>query len=636
MFIGLLSKSVFLTWCVASATVAGDTGPSEGLKSAPPGALRSAMEMTTIGFGTSLEMKENVDSLLAPALAVQEALLKDKAATVCFDSILELNALLCGTHVVLFARYWVSLGSYCVAVTWGEPHAGSLNFPIYPPTLNVVSDPNRFRISHQLVHTYDGAFVKPLGARGPFRHRFNSYAPSEIRFAEQEALDLCVRLSDIRPLIDVSGDSGKRVFDMVYPQSTAPRKDDLAKMTVRATGLRVDEVTLLDSDGRLLKSIQYEYGGQDDTKPLKRQTILLPQRPITVAFKGEGPTITIGGKTRQYPQLEITDRAGGRKVILDYQPTEIRGRAVSLPSRIDVYMGDGKQLLRSARLYKVTGCDETVEQVGRSAEQFSLFDPNDVRCRDFLLKYWLKGRSEMAKDDIETLERLRRHFAEQPAASTTTGEQLKRVNMLLQVDWMLDDPNGLNGDFREYTRLLRSNGVGRMVLFGGENLIETTIRWGQPDTADRLLPVWLDAAVAENDMASILDFASARLAKGSLWTTAKLLEKALGHFTACGEERFVGETLRCIALSRMDAMVRNPDSIKGELAFAQARWVLWGTKEERLHEELKASVTAAQKAFATIDRPTRRHRTLKTQLDAIADDLLGQNTVEKGTSAGNL
>jgi hypothetical protein len=187
------------------------------------------------------------------------------------------------------------------------------------------------------VHTYDGVFAKPLGERGPFTDRFNVYRLSSMRFAEREAVDLRVRMNDARLAPDANG------------------------------------------QGQVMRPT--------------RQTILLAQRPITVAFKGEGPTITIGGKTRRYPQLEIMDQAGGRKFIVDYQPVELRGRAVSLPSWIEVHTGDAKQLLRRARLSNWTSCAVTGEQVGKSAEQCSLFDPNETRCRDLLLKYWLKNRS---------------------------------------------------------------------------------------------------------------------------------------------------------------------------------------------------------------------------------------------------
>jgi hypothetical protein len=516
-------------------------------------------------------MKENVDFLLAAALLLREATLGEKVGSVRFDALIELNAPLCHTYVVLFAQYWAWPDCYRVAVVWAEPHAGSLNFPIYPPTLNIASDPNSFRISHQLVHTYDGAFAKPLGERGPFRHRFNSYPFSEIRFAEREFPDLRVRIAATRLPTDAN------------TQNAAPRS--------------------------------------------KSQPILLPERPITVGFNGEGPTITIGGQKRRYKELETMDRAGGRKVVLDYQSIELCGRNVSLPARLDVYTGDGKQLLRSAHLCNFAPCPSTVQEVRQSAERFSRFDPNEVRCRDLLIEYWLKSRSEVAQDDIETLKRLQRHFAEPPAPPATIGEKLKRVNMLLQADWMLDDPDGLAGDFQEYTRLLRSNGLGRMVLFGGENVIETTSRWAQSDTADKLLPVWLNAAISENDMAAILDFASARLAKGSLWTTAKLAEKALERPAIPADQRFVGQALRAVALSKLCEMVEKPDYIKTESGIAQAQWALWGRSEPSLREELRASTAGAQKSFGAIERPGRQDQALKQKLDTIERNLLGDRSV---------
>jgi hypothetical protein len=535
-------------------------------------ALKAASKSAAVGFAPSLEMKENADFLLAPVCIAQRAMAREKSGAICFDAPIELNAPLCRTYVVLFARYWVWADSYRVAVVWAEPHEGSLNFPIYPPTLNIVSDPNCFRITHQVVHTYDGTFAKPLGERGPFRHRFNSYPFSEIRFGEQEALDLRTRIGATQMPPDANGQG------------------------VRAGA--------------------------------RSQTVLLPERPITVAFQGEGPTITIGGQKRRYKELETLDRAGGRKVILDYQPIEIRGRGVSLPTRIEVYTGDGRQLLRSARLFNCTACALTGDEVRQSAERFSRFDPNEARCRDLLIEYWLKSRSEVAKEDIGTLKQLRRQFADQAGAAATVGENLKRVNMLLQADWMLDDPNALAGDFREYTRLLRSNGLGRMVLFGGENVIETTSRWGQPDTADKLMPIWLNAAVSENDMPSILDFASARLAKGGFWTAANLLEKALDNPAIPADQRSVGQALRALALSKLCEMVENPDYIKTESGIAQARWALWGRSEASLREELRASIGAAQKSFAATERPAREDQALKQKLDAIEQNLSGDRSIK--------
>lgn len=157
----------------------------------------------------------------------------------------------------------------------------------------------------------------------------------------------------------------------------------------------------------------------------------------------------------------------------------------------------------------------------------------------------------------------------------------------------------------------------------------TTARWGQPDTADRLLPIWLDAAVAENDMASILDFASGRLTRGSLWMSAKLLEKAMKRLPASREQQFAARALRCIALSQIDEMVHKPNYMKTELGVAQARWVLHRMTEAKVREELTSSLAAAHRSFDAMDRPTRQDQVLKQKLDAIEQNLAGDGSVEQ-------
>ena len=63
-----------------------------------------------------------------------------KVDVVRFDAIVDLGAPLAGTHVMLCARYWIGPRHYSVAVVWAEPHAAILNFPTYPPTLNINSN----------------------------------------------------------------------------------------------------------------------------------------------------------------------------------------------------------------------------------------------------------------------------------------------------------------------------------------------------------------------------------------------------------------------------------------------------------------------------------------------------------------
>ena len=540
-----------------------------------------------------------------------------KVTMLRFDATVELNAPLCRTHVVLFARYWVSPEFYRVAVVWAEPHAGSLNFPIYPPTLNMVSDPKGFTIAHQFQHMYDGLFPKPLGQRGVFRHKFNAYYLSDIRFAEQEALNLRIRAADTQPLKDMGRADGQRTFDVSPARPSGECKQDLARLSVRATEGRLDELRLLDKEGGLLKSVEYEYTDQKDGSQLHRQNVLLPERPITVGFKGKGPTITIAGQKRQYSELQTMHHQGGRKCVVDYQPVEISGRVVPLPARIAVYGGDGKALLRSSRLYNFTPCRVSPDELKQSADQFSLFDANETECHELLLKYWLKQPAEVNEPDRDTLQELQTHFAAKSVADMTAGEQLRRVNMLLQLDWMLGDGSRLETDFQRYLSLLAANGLGRMILFGGQNAIELTMRWQYFAAADRLLQTWPDAALSANDVESALDFAAASLTRGRLWTIANLMDKILEMPRLSQSQRFVGQALRCMALAQVYQMIKEPDYIKTELGIAQAHWALSRTGAEALRRELTQGMAEARQLFTRLDQPTRQHKALRAQIEKL-------------------
>jgi len=541
----------------------------------------------------------------------------DKIDVLQFDSTIELNAPLCRTHVVLFARYWVSPELYRIAVVWAEPHAGSLNFPIFPRTLNVTSDPDSFRIEHQFQHIYDGVFPRPLGQRGPFQHKFNSYYFSDIRFAEQDALDMRIHSSDVVLLKKMEEMDTERIIDVNFLKTGEETGRKPARLIVRATKDRLDELHLLDDEGKLLKSIEYEYTQQKDGGHLNKQIVLLPERPITVGFKGKGPAITIGGEKHQYSELETTHHQGGRKCVVDYQPFEIASREVSLPSHITVFQGDSNRILRSARLYNFTNVELSADQINESAERFSFLDDDETSCREMLLKYWLKEPSEVDHADRKTMEQLQVNFADKSAAGMTIGEQLKRVNMLMQLDWMLGNAAGLQSDFQQYMSLLTKNELNRMILVGGQNAIEMTSRWGRLDTADRLFEIWLDVAVSQNDVESVLNFAADSIRKKDFWTTAGLMDKILEKSRLSDAQQFVAQAIQCLCLSRLYEMLDNPDSIKNELDAAQAGWVSYRTSVESLGTYASQGIVKAKRLFAALDQPTREQKVLRAQLEKV-------------------
>jgi hypothetical protein len=556
-------------------------------------------------------------SILMNNTIANEITTHDTTDILQFDSIIELNAPLCRTYVVLFARYWVSPENYRIAIIWAEPYAGSLNFPIFPRSLNVTSDQAAFRIQHQFIHTYDGVFPRPIGQHGPFIHNFNSYYFSDIRFAEQDALDMRIHTSDIGALEKTGEKVAKRIFDVNLPKPGNGSAQKPARLSVRVTKDRLDELRLLDSEGKLLKSIEYKYKEQNGETQLHKQIVLLTERPITVGFKGEGPTITIGGEKHQYSELETTHHQGGRKCVVDYQSEKIGERMQALPWRITVYNGDGTRILRSAKLYNFTQCQISTDKLEEAAKRFSFFDDDETMCREMLLKYWLKAPSEVAQADHNTMEQLQGGFAEKSTEGMTAGEQLKRINILMQLEWMLGNMPQLERDFQEYLNLLVGNDLYKMILVGGQNAIEMTSRWGQFDTADRLLDIWVDIAVSQNDVETVLNFAADSIRKKDLWTTARLMDKVIEKPRLLDAQRFVAQAIRCLCLTRLCEMLDNPDSIKNELDAAQAGWVSRQTTAEFLRASVNQGIVETKQLFAGFDKPTREQKVLIAQLEKI-------------------
>jgi predicted unusual protein kinase regulating ubiquinone biosynthesis (AarF/ABC1/UbiB family) len=165
--------------------------------------------------------------------------------------------------------------------------------------------------------------------------------------------------------------------------------------------------------------------------------------------------------------------------------------------------------------------------------------------------------------------------------------------------------------------LLVSNELGRMILVGGQNAIEMTSRWGQFDTADSLLDIWLDVAVSQNDIEAVLNFADDSVRKKDLWTITRLMDKVLEMSHLSASQHFVAQALRCLCLERLCEMLDNPDRIKNELDAVQAGWVSRHTDFESLRTSAGQGIIEAKQLFTAVDKPTREQKVLRAQLEKI-------------------
>ena len=327
--------------------------------------------------------------------------------------------------------------------------------------------------------------------------------------------------------------------------------------------------------------------------------------------------LKIDGEERTYRDLGIMHHKGTRRCSVDYESTRLGDKSLALPVRVAVRTADEQKVLRSSCMLNFRQVELNADQVRKSADAFSRFDKKDWKCREMLLKYWMKDAAEIEDEDLKTLRQLRTHFEKVSIIAKTAGEQLRRINMLLQIDWMLGDSEQLKKHFQQYLAILSANGLGRMVLVGGQYAIETTIRWGHFAAADDLLEKWVDRAIAVNDEEAILDFVESVILKNRFWTVARLLEKSLSSPEKWGQKRFNAESLRCMALHRLYEMLQNPDKVKKGLIMAQANWVLSSTSIDKLLGTLNESIADAQKTFANLAEPTPKQKALRAQLEKV-------------------
>ena len=126
-----------------------------------------------------------------------------------------------------------------------------------------------------------------------------------------------------------------------------------------------------------------------------------------------------------------------------------------------------------------------------------------------------------------------------------------------------------------------------------------------------------DVAVSQNDVESVLNFATDNVRKKRFWTTVRLMDKVLKMPRLSPSQRFVAQTIRCIGLARLREMIDNPDRIKTELDIAQAGWVSYQTSAESLRTSAGQGIVAAKQLFDSLDQPTRQHKVLRAQLEKV-------------------
>jgi len=534
-----------------------------------------------------------------------------------FDATIELNAPILKSHVVLFARYWVAPSFYKIAVLWAEPHALNLNFPMYPVTMMVDSNEETFSVANQIQGRLGATFTKPVDKRPIFRHRLNSYPAGEMRFTETEALASRIYRDDVDMLGYRFGD-GSHVVDLPNSTRGGDVERDIAAIDLGVAENRVDSVDIVDANNLLVKRIAYEYSQDLGCSMLRRQEVLLPERPLLLGYGERGVTIRVNDTERTFKELYGLDHEGGRKCGVQYEPFAEGTAVLPMPSHIVVQRADNGVTLRTAQMSNFVLLMQSAEDVDRAARQVGHFRREELRTRSFFAKYWHAEPNGILGEDAAVFQHLREHFENRPP-DETVGERLRRINMLMQLAWLRGD--GIVGHFREYLVLLADNGLHQAAFLGGLNAIDTSIRRKQFSLASELLREWTHHAVDRIEVETLLTYARAQIKKGHTWTVAQLLAEGAKSGKGWTEKLFDVQALRCIALHELRKTICDPTRKKTQTAAAQAVWASASLDPRDLQLLVGEAMTDAQRLFKDLAKPESAQKTLKQMLDTIDEDM---------------
>jgi len=445
---------------------------------------------------------------------------------------------------------------------------------------------------------------------------FGDYPVQNARFSDAEAGAARLYTPDFKAL-DTADMTRESVIRLSSPTDPCQPARSVAKVRIHGTGESVRGLDLLDEKENLIKSVEYEYVQRGGESALRRQKVLLPESRLTVGFQKGGIEVTMGGEKRTYTELPCIHHKGLRQCLVEYQPTQIGAHSIPLPAKASVQDVPTKGTLRCVHMSDFKPTTLNKEEIRRTAERFSHFNSEMLACRAMATKHWLKDPDTYPEADTHALKQLQAHFENGGAVSGTTGEQLRRLNMLLQLDWMLADTGRLADHYDQYLKLLESHDMDQMVLVGGQRVIETTVLWGYLATADALLSKWVKHAVSVCDDASVCQFAFDELRRGDFWSVANLMKTLVERRQSGSSLSCEAHALRCIALWRLYQCLAQPEKLKREFDVMQTGWVSRSTNVDALLSAFEESLMIARRSFTLISQPTPIEKVLMAELDKL-------------------
>jgi hypothetical protein len=451
--------------------------------------------------------------------------------------------------------------------------------------LTVDSGLQKFTITNSLSPKVNASFQKPFGNQGTFTNRYGDYPISLLRFAEADAASERIFAADIRQL------NSNGLAQIADPKQPAPLISKRSISGIRATSTNsiLSSMDLLGGRGQLIKRLRYEYDGADSRR-LTKEKVLLPDRPVLVSLRDKGATVTVNGNSHQIKDFFLNHHQGGRTATIDYRRVSFDSNSVSLPFQIEVHPAAGGDLLRSAQLANFHRLKGPVPAAGFGGAEVQA---EQSKAMELLYKYRRADRS-VGKDDREKIQKLRAFFELPPTSSgTCIGDELHRINLLMDLNRILGDEQALERCFNRYLAILQKNRFYRTFLVGGCAVIENAASEGRIQVANRLLNQFASSACRAVDIETVHPFVVNEFRKRNFLLTIRLLDE-VGDSCNQANRCFESAAISALASRSLGVMLTNREPLKGA-ARIQAELALAGTDGKQLESLEETSAARAMK-----------------------------------------
>lgn len=204
-------------------------------------------------------------------------------------------------------------------------------------------------------------------------------------------------------------------------------------------------------------------------------------------------------------------------------------------------------------------------------------------------------------NDRGLIRQLREHF--EPLTQQQDrglGGQLRALHALTQLDLMLKDYDAFERHVTRYLLMLRDAGLNEMYMAGGRRHIESLVRAGQYEKANRMLTSWADRSAAVNDVDGICRFCSADDGKMSPWAAVQVLDRFLRRSGLSPVQRYEGLALRAIALDKIDRWLADSSTEENESLAAQTRWILKTATRAEIAQRAQSAIRQAVLAWEAL------------------------------------